>query len=159
MTNVDPWPVPDDIVPPEAPPTRARRGLWFVLLIPVLAVVLLACAVGFLFRQSDSGSAAIPPPPPPSSPIEVVYVVASNNDGDVASVEYTDQDRDIIRKGEVKLPWRITFEYLGDKPPLVLMAQRKQGGTGAVTCSITVGGKELTTAVQRGRYAAPQCSA
>jgi hypothetical protein len=40
-----------------------------------------------------------------------------------------------------------------------VVAQRKQGGTGPVTCSISLGGKVLATAVQRGRYASPQCSA
>ncbi|MBM2614271.1 hypothetical protein JIG36_01715 [Actinoplanes sp. LDG1-06] len=92
------------------------------------------------------------------SPDLVVYVVSSTNKGDVASVQYTDQDRDIIRKGEVALPWRHTFRIVGDKPPLVIVAQRKKGGTGPVTCSISLGGKELSTAVQRGRYASPQCA-
>ncbi|MDY7086983.1 MAG: hypothetical protein SYR96_17940 [Actinomycetota bacterium] len=89
---------------------------------------------------------------------EVVYLITSTSDGDLARVEYLDEDRDIIRTGEVKLPWRHTFRITGDKPPLVLLAQRKQGGVGEVTCSISLGGKELSSAVQRGRYAAPQCA-
>jgi hypothetical protein len=90
---------------------------------------------------------------------EVVYLVSSSGKGEVASVQFTDQDRDIVSKGEVSLPWRHTFRTVGDKPPLVVVAQRKQGGTGPVTCSISLGGKVLATAVQRGRYASPQCSA
>ncbi|GID28603.1 hypothetical protein [Paractinoplanes brasiliensis] len=89
---------------------------------------------------------------------EVVYLITSTSDGDLARVEYLDENRDIIRTGEVKLPWRHTFRITGDKPPLVLLAQRKQGGPGEVTCSISLGGKELSSAVQRGRYAAPQCA-
>jgi hypothetical protein len=89
----------------------------------------------------------------------VVYLVSSSGKGEVASVQFTDQDRDIVSKGEVSLPWRHTFRTVGDKPPLVVVAQRKQGGTGPVTCSISLGGKVLATAVQRGRYASPQCSA
>jgi hypothetical protein len=103
---------------------------------------------------ATSASAVTPP-----AALEVVYLVASTRKGELASVEYTDQDRDIIRKGEVSLPWRHTFRITGDKPPLVVIAQRTSGGSGPVTCSISLGGKELTTAVQRGRYAAPQCSA
>jgi hypothetical protein len=178
VTNVDPAnpgprmpaaPVPDDPAPyaeVTPPPRPDRRGLWLGAFIVTL-LVLLAGLCGVLFRQTESGSSIAepaPPPPTPSTtsaapPVEVVYLVTSTGRGDLARVEYTDQDRDIIRKGEVSLPWRLTFEFVGDKPPLVLIAQRKEGGTGPVTCSITVGGKELTTAVQRGRYAAPQCSA
>jgi hypothetical protein len=163
-------PVPDDLAPyaePTPPPRFDRRVLWFAAFL----LVLLAGLCGVLFTSSgDSNPSAEPAPtvpaervgtPPTTEPVavEVVYLVTSSGRGDLARVEYTDQDRDIIRKGEVSLPWRLTFEFVGDKPPLVLLAQRKEGGTGAMTCSITVGGKELTTAVQRGRYAAPQCSA
>lgn len=161
-------PVPDDGYVEQAPRRRDRRLVWFAA--SVLA--LLACFSGVLltvvsdgdrFERAPAVTAVAPvvetDPPSAAAPVEVVYLVTSSGRGDLARVEYTDQDRDIIRKGEVSLPWRLTFEFVGDKPPLVLLAQRKEGGAGAMTCSITVGGKELTTAVQRGRYAAPQCSA
>jgi hypothetical protein len=163
-------PVPDDGYVVQAPPRRDRRLVWFV----ASGLALLACFSGVLLTVFGDGNddrsdrapaptAAAPVvdtrPPSAAAPVEVVYLVTSSGKGDLARVEYTDQDRDIIRKGEVALPWRLTFEFVGDKPPLVLLAQRKEGGAGAMTCSITVGGKELTTAVQRGRYAAPQCSA
>ncbi|MBL7252803.1 hypothetical protein [Paractinoplanes lichenicola] len=168
----------------DAPPAqRNRRWWWFAL----VALALVGCVGGLLlnpFSGSPSTEATAPPTSATAAPTsaaasasaaaaparvtaknvtrppadEVVYLVTSTNKGDVASVSYTDQDRDIIRKGEVKLPWRHTFRITGDKPPLVIVAQRKQGGTGPVTCSITFRGKELSNAVQRGRYASPQCS-
>ncbi|WP_203789484.1 hypothetical protein [Paractinoplanes rishiriensis] len=185
MPPADPWlesaptssfePVPDDTYPGEAPPRRAR-GFWWPV---AAAVALLACAGGVLLnpfdddddpagralpttRPSVTAASAGPAPRASTAPLSgdlVVYLVTSNRKGEVASVEYTDQDSDHIRKGEVSLPWRHTFRLTGEKHPLVLIAQRKSGGAGPVTCSISLGGKELTTAVQRGRYAAPQCSA
>jgi hypothetical protein len=88
----------------------------------------------------------------------VVYAVTAGA-GDIGSVQYTDRDGDIVSRGGVDLPWRVTFQVTGAPHPYVLIAQRMQGGTGAVTCSITVGGKVLSSARQTGRYAAPECSA
>ncbi|MCY1137173.1 MmpS family transport accessory protein [Actinoplanes sp. Pm04-4] len=177
-------PVSDDSYFGEPPHRRSSRGWWIV----AAMVAFVACLGGLLlnpFNDDDGREQATPTPgvttpavtaapqvkkqapqtnttravvaEPPAD--EVVYLVKSTGQGDLASVSYTDQDRDIIRKGEVKLPWKHTFRFQGNKPPLVVIAQRKRGGTGEVTCSITVGGKELSNAVQRGRYAAPQCSA
>lgn len=89
---------------------------------------------------------------------EVVYEFTAEGGRNVGSVAYTDQDGDIIRHGAVSLPWRVTFQITGKKKPLVLIAQRKKGGTGPVTCTITLGGKVLSTDTETGRYAAPQCS-
>jgi hypothetical protein len=184
---VDPALAFDDAYVDDAPPRRGRHGWWFaaaaVALLGCLGGILLNP-----FDNDNTLDQAGPTPQPTSSATisakpetrvngqvssksethaaaaepaadEVVYLVFSSGKGDVASVEFTDQDRDIIRKGEVSLPWRHTFRTVGDKPPLVVVAQRKQGGTGPVTCSISLGGKVLATAVQRGRYASPQCSA
>jgi hypothetical protein len=74
-------------------------------------------------------------------------------------VQYTDRDGDIVRRGGIDLPWRVTFQVTGTGHAFVLIAQRDQGGTGPVACSITVGGKVLSSARQTGRYAAPECSA
>jgi hypothetical protein len=46
----------------------------------------------------------------------------------------------------------------GDRHPLVLIAQRKKGAAGQVTCSITFDDKLLSKTTQTGRYAAPECS-
>ncbi|WP_250031033.1 hypothetical protein [Paractinoplanes maris] len=165
-------PVPDDLYVEAAP----RRRRWWWLAVP--AITLFSCLGGALLyaigggnapdqasrapAEPDAGVVVRTPEPSATGPAfyEVVYLVTSTSPGDKAGVEFTDEDRDIIRKGEVSLPWRHTFRFAGDKPPLVLIAQRKRGGgTGPVTCSITVSGKELTTSVQRGRTAAPQCSA
>ena len=182
-TSVDPAPAFNDAYADDAPPRRGRRGWWFV----TAAVALLGCLGGILLNPFDddnapgqagptprlTSSATVSATPEPhvngqvpktseTNPAvadEVVYQVSSNGKGDVASVQFTDQDRDIIRKGEVSLPWRYTFRTNGAKPPLVVIAQRKKGGTGPVTCSISLRGKVLATAIQRGRYASPQCSA
>ena len=96
-------------------------------------------------------------PPPPGE--LVVYEVTSNGAKDVGGVQYTDTDGEIIRLNGVPLPWRTTFRVTGDRHPLVLIAQRKQGATtGAVTCRITFDGKLLSRTTQTGRFAAPECS-
>jgi len=185
-TSVDPALAFDDAYLDDAAPRRGRRGWWFaaaaVALLGCLGGILLnpfddnapeqagptpqltspatlsakpqPRVNGQASSQSETHAAVAEP-----AADEVVYLVSSSGKGDVASVQFTDQDRDIIRKGEVSLPWRHTFRTVGDKPPLVVVAQRKHGGTGPVTCSISLGGKVLATAVQRGRYASPQCSA
>jgi len=186
-TSVDPAPAFDDAYLDHTPPRRGRRGWWFaaaaVALLGCLGGILLN-PFGDNNAPNQTGptpqltpSATISAKPQPrvngqaprksetqaavAEPAadEVVYLVFSSGKGDVASIQFTDQDRDIIRKGEVSLPWRHSFRTIGDKPPLVVIAQRKRGATGPVTCSISLGGKILTTAVQRGRYASPQCSA
>jgi hypothetical protein len=90
----------------------------------------------------------------------VTYEVTASGSHNVGSVEYTDRDGDIIRRGGVPLPWRLSFRVTGQRHPLVLVSQRNAGGdAGPVTCSITAGGKTLTTTTQTGRFAAPECSA
>jgi hypothetical protein len=92
----------------------------------------------------------------PGGPV-VVYEVTASGSGNVGSVEYTDQDGEIIRLNGIPLPWRTTFTPRGDHP-LVLITQRKQGGDlGPVTCTVTVDGKVTDRTTARGRYAAPMC--
>ena len=89
----------------------------------------------------------------------VVYEVTASGSRNIGSVDYTDQDGDIIRLSGIALPWRVTFEVTGQKKPLVLISQRKGGGdAGPVTCTITLDGKLLSSTTADGRYAAPQCS-
>jgi hypothetical protein len=90
---------------------------------------------------------------------QVVYEVTASGSKNTGSVAYTDQDGDIIRRNGIPLPWRTTFALDGQRKPLVLDVQRKGGGdTGPVTCTITVGGKLLSTTTAEGRYAAALCS-
>jgi MmpS family membrane protein len=107
-------------------------------------------------RRTASYPVVVDSPAGPAG--EVVYELTAGGARNVGSVAYTDQDGDIIRDGAVTLPWRVTFRMVGRKKPLVLVAQRKKGGTGPVTCTITLGGKVLSTDTETGRYAAPQCS-
>jgi hypothetical protein len=89
----------------------------------------------------------------------VVYEVTASGSRNTGSVEYTDQDGEIIRLSGIPLPWRTTFPVGPDWKPLVLIAQRKGGGdAGPVTCTITVDGKLTASTTAHGRYAAPQCS-
>ena len=186
-TVVDPVPPFHATYVDDAPPRRGWRGWWFAAAAVALLGCLGGILLNPFDDDGAPDQAGPTPRPASSSPAaasatsaqpglrvngqvpkkseprpaadEVVYLVTSSGKGDVASVAFTDQDRDIIRKGEVSLPWRHTFRTVGGKPPLVVIAQRKKGGTGPVTCSISLGGKVLATAVQRGRYASPQCSA
>jgi hypothetical protein len=136
-----------------------------IVAVAVLAVA--AAGASLLLRPSPASPDARPPAPrealapAPEQPVTrtVVYEVKSSGAGDIGSVQYTDQDGDIIRRGGIPLPWRTTFTVTGDHHPFVLIAQRKEGGSGEVTCSITYGEKVLTTVTQTGRYASPQCSA
>jgi hypothetical protein len=165
----------------EESPRRSRRGWWvlaFVAVVACLAVVALypfgtdspnragpqltpgtggpsprATAVVAPAPGARTQSAAAPPPGE-----LVVYEVTSNGAKDVGGVQYTDTDGEIIRLNGVSLPWRTTFRVTGDRHPLVLIAQRKQGATGAVTCRITFDGKLLSRTTQTGRFAAPECS-
>jgi len=155
-----PPPVPDDL------PVRSRTRRRLLVLGVAIAVAV-AVALGLALRPSHPHRPkAMPTPAVPAPTVAgpaavartVVYVVTAGN-GDSGSVQYTDQDGDIIRRGGIDLPWRVTFQVTGDRHPLVLIAQRHQGGTGPVTCSITVDGKVLSTATQTGRYGAPECSA
>jgi hypothetical protein len=158
----DPAPVPDDLPPPR----RRRAGWWVLAGVMVLAVV--ATAISFLLTpgaaqpgeapDSTRTAQAAPATAMLGGPKTVVYVVQSSGRADLGSIEYTDADGDIIRHSGIPLPWRLTFTVTGDRPPLVLIAQRKDGDDGAVTCSITYDDKILATATQTGRYAAPQCS-
>ncbi|MFI5897110.1 MmpS family transport accessory protein [Actinoplanes sp. NPDC051513] len=165
----EPSPVPDDPAPGLQQPLPGRqRPRWGWWLIAAIAVVVVAgIGAGLMSRPAPDRAAdgpearreAIGAAPAQIVTTTVVYEVSSGGAGDVGSIEYTDPDGDIIRRGGVPLPWRTTFTVTGEKPPLVLIAQRKKGGAGAVTCSITYGEKVLTTVTQTGRYAAPQCSA
>ncbi|WP_127503290.1 hypothetical protein [Actinoplanes solisilvae] len=168
-----------------APRRRDRRGWWVAVAVLALLGCVGGLLLKPFGDNDPPGRAGPTPQPTDSSPApapavapvsasarvaarpsasgepaanEVVYLVSSTSKGDKARVSFTDEDRDIIRKGEVSLPWRHTFILTGDKPPLVVISQRKSGGTGEVTCSISLGGKVLSTAVQRGRYASPQCA-
>jgi hypothetical protein len=111
---------------------------------------------------TDAASAAASGTPS-SAPSEaagprVVYEVTASGGGNIGSVEYTDENGDIIRRGGIPLPWRTSFTPVGRTPPLVVHAQRKGGGdSGPVTCTITVDGKLITSVTQRGKYAAPLC--
>lgn len=174
VTNFDrewpePSPVPDDLAPAPAPRV-ARRGGARAIAVIVAFAVLVAAGVGaaltsWLSPASSPGAAPAAPrealarPEAPPVTRTVVYEVKSSGPDDIGSIEYTDQDGDIIRRGGVPFPWRTTFTVTGDHRPLVLMAQRKKGDTGPVTCSITFGEKVLTTVTQTGRYASAQCSA
>lgn len=171
LTNMAPSDVPPAPAPAPPPPlTPAHRSRAWWLMVP--ALVVLACTCGGVVSMVGGGdqaetAPAVPAPPivaeatPGVSPVpqEVVYLVTSTGRGEKISVEYTDEDHDIIRKGEVPLPWRHTFRTGGDQPPLVLLAQRRTSGTGPLTCTITVDGKTLTTNAQDGRSAAVMCSA
>jgi hypothetical protein len=114
----------------------------------------------------DPSAAPAGGPPSASRPADsaggplVIYEVTASGSDNTGSVSYTDQDGDIIRRDGIKLPWRVAFRLGGQrKPPLVLISQRKGGGdAGPVTCSITLGGKVLSSTTAEGRYAAPQCS-
>jgi hypothetical protein len=167
---VEAWHVPDD-----PPPGRrgqsgwwGRSGWWVLVAVVVLGLVAgvaeLAVSRGGEPRNETAPVTVASPAEPvlatsPAAPQVVVYVVESSGKADVGSVEYTDQDGDIIRHSGVPLPWRVTFTMSGERRPLVLIAQRKKGGTGAVSCSITYAGKVLATATETGAYAAPLCSA
>ena len=59
----------------------------------------------------------------------------------------------------MRLPWRVTFTVRGTPRPFVLIAQRKEGAAGPVSCSITFDGQVLSTSIQTGKYASPQCDA
>jgi hypothetical protein len=147
--------VPDDPLP-------RRRRPWWVLVVAAVLVVVLGAALWPLGTGRPAPPAATLPPTTvasaaPSAQI-VVYVVTAGT-GDIGSVQYTDQDGDMVSRDGVKLPWRFTFHVNGPRHGFVLIAQRKQGGSGSVSCSITVDGKELSTATHTGRYAAPMCSA
>jgi hypothetical protein len=166
----EPSPVPDDLAPQHAarPMPVRRRGVAMVIGALVMALVLAVATIGAAFVLRPEVTSAPPPGPvapaerledAPARPQVVVYEVTSGGAGDIGSIEYTDQDGDIIRRGGVPLPWRVTFTVTGDHHRFVLLAQRKKGGAGEVTCSITVGEKVLTTVTQTGRCAAPQCSA
>jgi hypothetical protein len=90
---------------------------------------------------------------------EVVYEVTASGSGNTGSISYTDEDGQIIRRNGVPLPWRTTFRAGTQWQPLVLDAQRKNGGdAGPVTCTITVGGKVLASTTAEGRYASALCS-
>jgi Mycobacterium membrane protein len=111
-------------------------------------------------ERTASGPQAGPAGPAGADPLQVVYLVTAGGAGDVASIDYTDQNRDIIRRSGVPVPWRTTFRLAGtDRPPLVLDAQRKRGGTGPLTCTISLGGKVLSTTTATGRFASAQCAA
>jgi hypothetical protein len=106
----------------------------------------------------DSTGPAAPATSDNAGSPEVVYEVTASGKRNTGRVEYTDQDGDIIRLSGIPLPWRTSFPVDGDGHPLVLIAQRKGGGdSGPVTCTITVGGKVLSSTTATGRYAAPQC--
>jgi hypothetical protein len=110
-------------------------------------------------QPGSSTAAAAPETSADADALEVVYEVTASGSRNVGSVSYTDQDGDIIRRSGIPLPWRITFQAGGQRRPLVLIAQRKGGGdAGPVTCTITLGGKLLSSTTAEGRYAAPQCS-
>lgn len=166
----------------DEPPRRSRHLGWWAAT-AVLAV--LACAAGAALYPFDDDSpdnagpqvtpsatttadnrtqsaapaktvtsqAAAPPPGQ-----LVIYEVTSNGPRDVGSVQFTDADGDIIRLGGIRLPWRKTFRVTADRHPLVLIAQRKKGAAGQVTCSITFDDKLLSKTTRTGRFAAPECS-
>ncbi|WP_030439555.1 MmpS family transport accessory protein [Actinoplanes subtropicus] len=160
------WPPTPPV--PEDWPARARTRWWLQGLI---AAIVIAAGFGFGLRSEHRptprptptpAAPAVPAPAVSASPAPathaVVYLVTAGS-GDIGSVQYTDQDGDIITRGGIGLPWRVTFHVTGDRHAFVLIAQRKQGGTGPVTCSITVDGKVLSTTTATGHYGAPECSA
>lgn len=156
------WPVFPEVVADDLP-RRPWWRRWWLLAVPVIAMV----AAGVALWPSGSHPepakivpvvAVSSPAPSAASSVLVVYEVTSSGAEDIGSVQYTDQDGDIISRNGVRLPWRVTFRVTGPQHAFVVISQRKKGGTGPVTCSITVGGKVLSTTTQSGRYAAPQCS-
>jgi hypothetical protein len=97
--------------------------------------------------------------PSQAAPVpQVVYEVTASGSGNTGSVSYTDEDGEIIRRNGIPLPWRTTFPAGTQRHPLVLEAQRKGGGDGGpVTCTITMGGKEVARTTAEGRYAYALC--
>ncbi|MEV6303423.1 MmpS family transport accessory protein [Actinoplanes sp. NPDC051861] len=162
----NPAPVPDDR------PRRHRAGPLLIAahIAGVLAIVALLAINAFEpGEDSDSrgadpsaGTAAAPATsvvPAVVRDVEVVYEVTASGEDNTGSVSYLDEDGDIIRRNGIPLPWRTTFRAGEERRPLVLIAQRKDGGdAGPVTCTITVAGKVLATTTADGRYASPQCS-
>ncbi|MEU8614225.1 MmpS family transport accessory protein, partial [Actinoplanes sp. NPDC048791] len=121
---------------------------------PIVAVSSGPASSGGVAAPKTGGVAA-----PTAGGQVVVYEVTASGSRNIGSVDYTDQDGDIIRLSGIALPWRVTFEVTGQKKPLVLISQRKGGGdAGPVTCTITLDGKLLSSTTADGRYAAPQCS-
>ncbi len=58
---------------------------------------------------------------------EVVYEMAASGSRNTGSVSYTDEDREIIRRNGITLPWRITFPVGAQRKPLVPRRPGRRG--------------------------------
>jgi hypothetical protein len=72
-------------------------------------------------------------------------------------LSYTDQSGKPTPGTSVALPWKKELKIPADRPK-ILTAIRTGGGSGDITCTVTVGGQQVVTKTGSGDFATVTCS-
>ncbi|AVT33450.1 hypothetical protein C6361_32870 [Plantactinospora sp. BC1] len=156
---------------PPAPPKKSNKTM-IIVIVAVVVVVLVACVglclgpLSFMDQLRKSVETSLDATPPPSTSDSqdggnpgsggqtVVYEVTG--DGRVA-LSYIDGAGKQVHLPSVDLPWKKEVKLPEDELKTVV-AIRTGGGSGDISCKITVDGKSTASKTASGNYATLTCS-
>lgn len=147
-------------------PPKSRTGL--IIAVTIGAVILLMCGVGAIAAAFTTRPKVDRPPAqlasvaqsPSSETVAtghlVVYTVTSGS-GRANSVTYsTNSSGESAQASEARLPFTAQVRVARGFGSLIVVAQN--GGSGRITCTISVDGKVVRTNTSTGQYAVVECS-
>jgi hypothetical protein len=158
---------------PSAPapaPKKRRKWPWIVGGIVVLIIIISVSSKGSGNAPTATGAGAAAPttqaqapaqpsasPAPDSSSSgasNVVYEVTGT--GKANNITYGDVTKGLSQQNGTKLPWKKTVPSSEGFAAYGLTAQN--GGSGDISCKITVDGKEVASNTSSGQYAVVSCN-
>lgn len=159
--------------PPPAPspaPKKRRKWPWIVGGIIVLIIIISVSSKGGSTTSTATGAGGAAPttqaqasaqPAPSQAPDSassgagnVVYEVTGT--GRANNITYGDVTKGLSQQNGTKLPWTKTAPASDGFAAYGLTAQN--GGSGEISCKITVDGKEVANNTSSGQYAVVSCN-
>jgi len=101
-------------------------------------------------------STASQPPATTDASVKTVLYEASSASGQASSVTYFSADNSLRQETDKKLPWSKTV--VNDSTYVTTGLTVQNGGTGSITCRITVDGKVADERTAKGQYAVVSCT-
>lgn len=160
--------------PPPAPPKKRHTGRNILLGVGAFFVIVIALAVSSNPGPPAVTHATMPPGVDPGTPAaaappavttqaapatrHVVYKIGGTAKS--ASVTYnSDGSTSIQQDNGAAVPWTKELDVPADQALSIFQVSAQNGGSGTITCSITVDGKEIKTGTGNGAYAIASCDA
>ena len=163
-----PYGVPGHVPPPPPPPKKTTKWPWIVgaavLLVLIISISTSGGGTSTPTASSGASPAASSSAAAPAAAAEttatsaaatgVVYTVSGS--GKANNISYGEATKGISQANGERLPWTKSTAATEGFAIYSLVAQNN--GSGEITCSITVDGKEIATNTSSGQYAVVTCT-